>query len=452
MSTHEYPTPILIVIPKTGKITPEATHVTLYYTVNNEKTPTSLANLDGSITSEILATKIDAKMHIRGKSTRGANKPQYSVHLNDNPDDPCFLGMPEGGKHWVFNDAGFVDHSLIRDVLAFEAQRSVTVDPGLYQQPQLPVPPTLAHWAPRTKYFEMFLCPAGTDLTEAGAVNTVVGHYQGVYINMEKIRIQSSRINIEVDTPEYMPIVMQQNPGDDDHYTFRMGVPQMSTMQLYVPKIDDITAQQWDTINDWFYKGNTGWGRNFQYLYDHDTSVWQEVEKTTDFFSFALDFLLFELSRDQDGYTTSTYYYRDGNGVVHGGPMWDKNLAFGQPNSAFAKPEDWLIQVPGRGAWWWHALLTNKAYCQQVWNLWTSNTGAGGPLAAATLTGFVQDQANYLKSTGAVARDIGEWHHFTQQNFDDAVEALKTYLTQRIAWMSDNLAALLESNSEFTPS
>lgn len=457
MSTYpSYSTPIVVIVPKTADIGDTDTDVTLHYLINNASydsqtkkfklTPIPIANADGSLTSAALT--VDGSMHIRGKSTHDAQKAQYSVKLAKHSaalKKENFLGMEHGGRHWVFSDTGIFDKSLIRDVMGFH----------MYRQ--------LGQWAPRSKYFEMFLCPPGFDPSAPGAVSEMLDHYHGVYILLEHIRPQKSRINI----PDYSSkttgvggLVIQQNPPDEDRYNFDVTAlaQTYAHIQLYDPKKGDITPAQWELAKAWFNKfsptGSTGWAGNFQNIFANvgdSNAHWKEVTQSTDFSSFAAAFLAFELALDQDGYTTSTYYYRTADqpgvpGIMHAGPMWDKNLAFG--NTSAVSTTRWQYRYVA--AVWWLILLKNKAYCQQVWETWKTNRKAGGILTADVLNAFVDEQANYLEQTGAIGREIGRWH-FNADNaaFLAEVNKIKTFVSQRLTWIDAHLESLLAETSNF---
>ena len=462
MSTPIANIPVVIIIPqsKSGTSQPIGTddiQVKLYYVVPAAGgTPISAANW----------IEVDAKMHVRGDATAALSKKQYSVHLaNDPPDGETFLHMPapSSGKHWIFNDCGAVDFSMIRNPLAFHLQTTIGASFAT---------PT---WAPRNQYFEMYLCDYGTDPTDW---DTVSSFYWGVYLNFEQIRVQKSRIAI----PSYDKnkpnidngFAIQVNPGSDNYKSLKgpgvntsPGVP-ANNINIYRPKASAFTG---DTdpallgLQNWYNTSNqTGWVMNMQNVFfDRTTaSTWQDIVDFTDYQSFALYWLLNEVIKDPDCYAKSTFMFSKSK-KMYAGPFWDKNKSFG--NIATLGPGSWWVTTDG---WcdsqkaldvWMPALLKSKDFCQEIWSLWTTNTATGGLLTADSINAFIDAQVTYLSSHKSSYNDVTSVLDATNEkwiggrSYDTQITQLKAFLTAettgRLSWIKDNLAAYLKSTSGF---
>lgn len=100
-------------------------------------------------------------------------------------------------------------------------------------------------------------------------------------------------------------------------------------------------------------------------------------------------------------------------------------------------------------------MLQDKGFCREVWDQWKTYSASGGILTADVLKGYVEDQVNYLTTTGALARNNAKWVLPANTTYADQVSDLKTYLKERLAWMESkpdhNLKALLKSTSGFMP-
>src|SRR6478609_1144731 len=118
-----------------------------------------------------------ATIHLRGYSTLRLPKVSYTMHTVDsatNQTKVALLGLP-AEEDWVLY-APFEDKTMIRDVLAYElARRS-------------------GHYAPRTRYFELFIRNSDRPLS--------MKDYVGVYVLIEKIKRGKERVNIAKLTPE----------------------------------------------------------------------------------------------------------------------------------------------------------------------------------------------------------------------------------------------------------
>lgn len=98
---------------------------------------------------------IDATMHYRGSSSLDFPKHQFGVKLStpwkpkSNPSlkTENFLGMPYGGKSWIFSaEQANLDGTYLRNTLSFHLQNEF----GKLMQ-------TNKAWGPRTRFFELFL-------------------------------------------------------------------------------------------------------------------------------------------------------------------------------------------------------------------------------------------------------------------------------------------------------
>lgn len=456
--------PVVIVIPQSKvsfegqPIGTDSVQVKLYYVV---------PDAGGTAITPANWIEVDAKMHVRGDATQNLSKKQYSVHLaSDPPDGNTFLHMPapSSGKHWIFNDCGAVDFSMIRNPLAFHLQTTMGAS--------FPTPA----WAPRNRYFEMYLCDYGTDPTDWNAVSAF---YWGVYLNFEQIRVQKSRINI----PNYSKkkpdvdngMIIQVNPGSDNYKSLKgpgvntsPGVP-ADNINIYRPKASAFTGDSDPALlgmQNWYNTSNsTGWVMNMQNVFFNRTtsSTWKDIEDSTDFQSFALYWLLNELIKDPDCYAKSTFMFKKG-AKMYGGPFWDKNKSFG--NIATLGSGSWWV---GTSGWcdsqkaldvWMPALLKSKDFCGVIWNLWTENSKTGGILTADTLNTFIDNQVNYLSShmsssdssTSVLDATNEKWAG--GRSYTTQIDQLKSYLKGRLAWFvdNDNLANYLKGTSGFTPS
>jgi len=133
-----YSNSVVIVIPAApGEIGKDSVDVTIWYVTNSTGKSVSIVDSKGKLTSS--AVCVEASMHVRGMATAQLPKKQYSVKLKHEPTSGNFLDMPGSGKHWVFNDCGAMDFTLVRNPLTFHAQQQ------------------FGQYAPAFEYFEMFL-------------------------------------------------------------------------------------------------------------------------------------------------------------------------------------------------------------------------------------------------------------------------------------------------------
>lgn len=432
------------------------------------------------------AVTLDCKMHQRGDATFGSKNGQYAVKLDETPQNGHFMGMPYGGKDWIFHEAGVYDESLLRNVMAFHAQRQ------------------MGQWAPRTLYFEMFVIESKTGTGDStyyanqlrAVINNPKAYYMGIHVNMEKIMAHKHRIDI----PKFKykdslvgGLVVQMNqaaPGEYDNFS---SLVLTQPVRLYEPKQDELNSTDSLAIMNWYLNSanNTGWGNNMQNQYlayaipcanggapcypcpndsinNLQKALWQTIRSQTDYQSFAVYFILAELARDPDGYHKSTFMYKTPDalgkpGKMHAGPLWDKNKSFGNTvlnewstpcgcnqtdTSYYADTTGWsyCMSSLSQSPVWWEVLMLDTAFCNTVKSTWKQYRSPGGILADSVLVNFVNTQAAYLTSTGAQQRHYSKWKGY-QFSFDQNKTQLNTYLEKRLWWMDNHLNQLLSRTS-----
>ncbi|GAB6044097.1 CotH kinase family protein [Endothiovibrio diazotrophicus] len=331
-----------------------------------------------------------AKMHVRGEATRDDAKVQYAVHLDGKPAGETFVGLDYTGKHWVFNDAGAVDFTYLRNPMAFHMQRG----PGDH------------YWAPHSAYFELFLCTTAlcpgiydksTGAWDLGAVATdAYRFYQGLYINLEKVGGQKARLDLgkydkkHPHDDDVGDLILQANHVDSKYVslngTMPPTLPALGANQVVLcePKADHFGIDSGDApptlpapvppslqqILDWWsnwatlsaYDGpGSGWSGNPQCPPSGYADATRMVDpfgpsggspqtlgtllaQYTDLPSFARYLLLAEIAKDPDGYHRSTYMFKKGD-QLYAGPLWDKNKSYG--NTQNYGSDYWYVESYG---------------------------------------------------------------------------------------------------------
>jgi hypothetical protein len=110
-------------------------------------------------------------INIRGRASLRYPKNSFTVKTLNGDGDPAraaLLGMP-ADSDWVLY-APYPDKTFMRDVLAYELHRE------------------MGHWAPRTRFVEVFVSQADSAVSRRD--------YVGVYVLMERIKRDKSRVDI----------------------------------------------------------------------------------------------------------------------------------------------------------------------------------------------------------------------------------------------------------------
>ena len=367
-------------------------------------------------------------IELRGQSSQGQPLKSYDLELRDAAGlelPTPLLGMPPESD-WVLY-APYMDKTMMRNFLAYTLTRE------------------MGRWASRQKYVELILN----------------NEYQGIYLLTEKIKRDSSRVNISKLLPTdnsgveltggYIFSLDKEPNGWISNYPVPGAINQSRRQFSYVyPKLLDITPQQKtfikQTVDDF---ENALAGPNFQ-----DPSF--GVRKHADLSSF-IDFLIInELSRNVDGYRLSTYFHKNKNlydGRIKAGPAWDFDLGFKNADYCDGSfVSGWAYKFnnvcPGDGAglipFWWDRLMLDTAFVSALRCRWLD-------LRKTTLS---EQNINKLIDSADRVTTEARTRHFAKWNlsgntwwrgtnpigsYEEEKNAMKIWIKQRTEWIDFNL-------------
>lgn len=264
-------------------------------------------------------------LHLRGYSTLRLPKHSFTFEAVDrqtNEIKVSLLGLPPDDD-WVLY-APYEDKTMIRDVLAYELARQ------------------MGHYAPRTKYVELFIRRPGQPLS--------MQDYAGVYVLVEKIKRGKDRVNIAK-----LEGTSGSGPDITGGYLFKRDHRDRDEPRFYssrggpyfhvYPKAKDITPEQTAWLSNYLSAFEAAlYGEAFADP-DHGYAAYLEVD------AFIDAHWLIELSRNVDGFRYSAYLTKDRGGKLVTGPPWDWNRSFGNANYQ----NGWQVQ-----GWYWPRLRSGE--------------------------------------------------------------------------------------------
>lgn len=408
----------------------------------------SVFEVDPETGRSSLANNPDASFRIgirrRGQSSAGFAKPQYRVELRDENEDDLdypLLGLPSESD-WVFNGP-WTDKSLVRNSFSFELGR------------------TLGNEAPGTKHFEMFLSTNGGDL--------VSSEYVGVYVLFEKIKQGNNRTDITELTPT-------DNSGEavTGGYMMRFEPPGIAndgpratgwnSVEIIEPSSP--TTQQRTYLGSYLddFVATLGWSRgsgpNNSGIVNPDPVTGYPAFINVD--SFVNHFIISELGRDQDAYVRSDYMFKDRNGKLNKGPIWDHNLIMGT-GCCFdnRNPRGWqYLDNYNRGGRdhgyepdWFVPLMRDPDFRQRVIDRW-GGLRTTGAFELTNLFARLDAQADPLAE--AAVRNFTKWNTLSQngpgfpspstQTWEQQINFIKDWLTTRTGWIDDQFLLIPDLN------
>lgn len=282
----------------------------------------------------------------RGASSQSFPKKSFGFKTRDengaNVDVP-FFGLGEENE-WILY-APFTDKTFLRDALTYKLGND------------------LGQYAPHTVFVELYLN----------------GDYQGVYCLEEKIKRDKARLDISklnpVDTlgdeltGGYLVKVdrddgdgsywVSQYKGTDTAAQVRIVFEDPEGVEMH-PKQRAYIQSVFDRFEDALY------GPNFM---DEKLGYRRYIDVP----SWVDQFIIQEFGHNVDGYRLSMYFYKDRDSkdsLIHAGPLWDFNLAYGNANYCHCEAIDgWTYYDSGycgNTPKWWERLVQDTFFQDAV--------------------------------------------------------------------------------------
>ena len=276
----------------------------------------------------------------------------------------------------------------------------------------------MGRYASRYRFFELYLN----------------GDYRGLYVLLEKIKRDNSRVDIRAnrDTVADKSFIIKRDKfdgGDNEHFE----LPHAQKIQYHYPKPRDITPQEIQFIRS--YISNV---ENVLYS-SYFTHLTSGYAKYLDVDSWVDYLLLQNISKNNDGFHFSNFFYRDRGGKLVHGPIWDFNLAFGNVNyNDNEKTDGWWY-------WFWNRQLMNdprfQAKVYERW--WELREDQFKPenifhFIDSTAASIDAEQKRNFKRWPTLGTYIWPNNVFPA-TYGEEITYLKQWIQARIDWIDDNI-------------
>jgi hypothetical protein len=367
-----------------------------------------------------------AAYHLRGQSSANFPQKPYKVEFRDNADADAnypVLGMPSDSD-WALI-APYYDRALIRNPFVYTLGR----DMGMQ--------------APRTANVEVYINAAAKPVADTD--------YQGIYWFSETIKNNKVRTNLK-----QLDMTKTMLPDISGGYVFKFdqaatdpmsakitcamstGVTCWRDCEIVDPEPSNTQQVQWITQYVQSFHNTlftTPLGNYAQYI---------------DVASFVDNLIINELSRNVDAYVRSSYYHKDRDGLLKGGPLWDYNFSLAVGGSGTVAPAPAMNGFQYQGTRnvnsWYPRLVTDPAFMNAVKARWKSlRTGL---YSDAMLQARIDTLTSALDPT-AVARDYAKWpvssvlpngmngivRGPSVATWEGQVQAMRDFVMQRAAYM-----------------
>jgi hypothetical protein len=387
--------PILTIDTSGAPIVSKTTDVSGAMTITSADGQTSY--LPNSSDSDNTAT-----FHVHGNTTADMPKLAYEVKLNTSLDLLNTMGLScpyvTSGKAKPTCDksktyillANYDDKTFLRDWAASALANAIPLTSPYFTSPAGSPSPsgtnTLMPWAPHSLFVELYLN----------------GVYEGNYQLIEKVNVDSHRINIteltDSDTSDVTGgYLLEIDQHKDEDYVFI--TPQGVPIGLIDPDFTPEVAQQTSYITDYVGEAETAlFSSNFTDL----TLGWRAYFDEASAINF---YIVNDLMGNADGgdFYSSDYLYKDlDNPLLYMGPIWDFDVSSGNVN--YLPIESATLPWMQLEAHWytrWFKDPSFKADVATQWNLLKDNGVFSAWLAS------IPQEAKTLKQSQA--NNFGRW-------------------------------------------
>lgn len=367
--------------------------------------------------------RVLAHIRIRGNSSRYFMKKQYKLCMIDAAGadlDVGLLGMASS-EEWVLG-APILDRTLLRNYMAYNVCGQV-----------MP-------FTPEVRFCECY----------------INGQYSGVYLLTEQIQVGKKHVNISETrrgavSTGYLLRVDRYDPRADNlenftSYTYNLS----SSVEILYPPAKNITEAQIEWITNDFSEFE-----HSLYSFDYNTPDWG-YRRYIDVDSFVDYFLLNEFCQNYDAGSYSTYIYRDLQGKISMGPVWDFNNAFDNyMETAFDG-----TGIRMTAGTWFTMLIRDDAFVNKVIARYRQLRRT--VLSQRYLLGYIDEVVAYLGD--AVDRNYEVWGATFEvekldyrdklepdsrnpKSYEEAIEQLKDFIVTRGNWLDAHIADLKEFSS-----
>jgi spore coat protein CotH len=368
--------------------------------VSKEEYVRGVVDIDPNVEYDQPALHIPLQMKGRGNSTwlksSFLKKPYRLKFTSKSP----MLGMPSA-KNWVLL-ANYCDKTLMRTKIAFEYARRIKSD-----------------FAPQSRFVEV--------------VHN--GVFLGNYLLTSHVEVHENRVNLTElkagSTDISGGYLVEWDSRLDADYFFRTT---LKNSPITIKEPEEITPAQLAYIKDYMDKTEAA-------LYSAD---WKDpvngYAKYIDAESFMRWYMVQETIKNQDSWDfSSIYYYKNANGKLGMGPVWDFDISGGNCDYSISQyPTEWY----SRNTVWLIRLALDPAWNFKFRAKWTEER----PKATEQIFKDIDYYEKYLKLSAA--ENFKKWPILDQYvwpnavwlgTYEKEVQYFKAFMTQRIAWMDSNI-------------
>ncbi len=380
-------------------------------------------------------------IELRGNTALGMAKKSYTVETRNADSTNNNVNLFGMGKEndWVLHGP-YADKTMMRNALAYHIGNN------------------MGRWNPSNQFVEV----------------QINDEYQGVYLFVEKIKIDDDRVDIailkETDvegdqvTGGYIMSIDRENEGSwNSQYMGRTGTYE-TTFSFVDPKSDELNLPQQEYIKAYIDSFETALiGENFK---DEEVGYRNFINVQ----SFVDYFIISELSKDIDAYRVSFFFHKDKDskgGKLTASPFWDYNLCFGNANfyggdittGWTSDPKPFGIGEGDQGneiPFWWDRFREDPYWETVLKYRWEDLRN--GVLADDSFNAFIDSCYNELKTPSE--RNFDKWNVlntyiwpnvFRYGTYEEHVNFMRNWVLERMEWIDGQIELITPTFVRNTP-
>ncbi len=306
----------------------------------------------------------------RGNSSWSYPKKPYTIKFEKKQ---SFLGLPEA-KKWVML-ANYRDRTLIRNAVAFELARKTSL-----------------LWTPRGKFADVYLN----------------GKFLGNYYVCEKIEVKKNRLELG-----YNSYLLEFDVNYDEKFRFET---KYNIFPVNIKYPSELDSAQYDYIKDYIDSTEK------TLLLSADDSTYLNYVDQTSIIDY---FIVYALSANREPMQPkSVYMYKENEGKLFAGPVWDFDYATFKINKSGLLNKDNTI---------FRQFFQKNSFVKMFCQRWLENRNA-----FASISSYVDSLSNYVKRSNE--QNIKIWPikinidkiGDEEKTFDESIEMLKTAIYDEI--------------------
>lgn len=351
---------------------------------------------------------IELGIRLRGNSTLYMPKQSYKIKFDDKQ---RFLSTYRE-KDWILL-ANHVDQTLLRDYLAFAMATRLRMG-----------------FTPSYRFVDVY----------------INGEYQGNYLLTDQIEVTNDRVDIEENVSDI-------NTGyliEYDIGLYRIGLENTDENYFLIDNIPFvIKSPQYE--DDHYSASHKIYIENYMNNVINTLKNQEDYSSLIDESTFIDWFIVSEIFKNVDSGYSSVYFYKDKDGPLKMGPVWDFDLSSGVPGYLpleLRGPEGWYTARSDKNIFFYYLMQypSFKANLKERWNE-VYHTAIIGVLDQIFV---VSDSITYSRYRNFELWDIigkeVEWYTSPEilelETYDEQIWFLYDYLEARIRWLNEEINKL----------